>query len=75
MINFKEETKKIQENMYTFKILYFSKFDCKKTYDILGGNYKYYIYKFKTFHLKIPLEENIFWGKKSPKKTIVPSAK
>ncbi len=60
--------------MYTFKNSYFSKFDCKKTYDILGANYIYIV--FKTFYLKIPLEEkNLFLGKRSPKKTIVPKCK
>jgi len=34
----------------------------------IGATIMQYIKKFKTFHLKIPLEENMFFGKKDPKK-------
>ncbi len=55
---------KIWQNLCTFKNLYFSKFDCKKTYDILRKVLIQYIKSFKTFHLKIPLEKNMFFEKK-----------
>jgi len=59
---------KIWQNLCTFKNSYFSNFDCKKTYDILGQLQIQYIKSFKTFHLKIPLKENMFFEKKDPKK-------
>jgi hypothetical protein len=40
------------------------------------GNYKLKIYKIsKTFHLKIPFEENMFFGEKDPKKDNSPKCK
>ncbi len=69
--NFQNET----QNLCTFKKNYFSKFDYKKTYDILGQLWIEYIKNFKTFHLKIPLEENMFFGEKKPQKRQVLNAK
>jgi hypothetical protein len=62
-----------RQNTKSGKIYAFSKICISpnlivKKKDILGQLWIQYINFFKTFHLKIPLEENMFFGKKNLKR-------